>query len=150
MIGKGAGGRTTPLQADLVDSLEKCGQVDPSPYISEEHREAMTDPDVLVPVLPDSPSAAKFTSGARSEYIKFIRAQCKSNKVVWQDILVFLPPFSVTKQDTRGQREVWDGSDFTAAAKTTAPRPPLLSGPTDLNVLECSDDQPLRMSVRDG
>ena len=53
------------------------------------------------------------------------------------------------KQSTQRQREVWDGAGFSDAA-IPPPAPPLLSSPSNLTVLESSDDEPLWMSVRDG
>ena len=152
IVDKGAGGRGVRLQADNVDSLPVCGAVDPLPYVSDDVRAAITDPDVLVPPerRGDLDTVCHFTSGERAEYVKLLCSQCRSGKVILSRSCAHAAPsFAVAKPDTARQREVWAGSAFSVAA-SRPPAPPFLSAPSDLNVLESSDDQPLYMSVRDG
>ena len=98
-------------------------------------------------------SVGRFCGRARSgkSSIKktFIRAQCRSHKVVLSSTCLHAASvFAVAKAEGR-QREVWDGAELSLASQKP-PHPVLLASPSDLCTLECSDGEPLVLSMRDG
>ena len=152
LVSRGAGGKAVPLQAEKVDSLLKCCEVDPTPFLAPHVRNVLQHPELLFgDSEPDQLAThSTFTAGSKAEYILLVRRQCRSRKVVLgRHRKHSASSFAVAKAETSRQREVWDGGDLSRAS-LPPPSPPFLSSPSDLSVLECSDDQPLWMSVRDG
>ena len=84
MVARGKGGEAVPLQAEQVDSLQRCSLVDPTHFLPDEVTAVVSNPAVLIP--PSSGNTlgqdAKFSAGARAEYILLMRKQCRSGKVV--------------------------------------------------------------------
>ena len=150
-IDRGMGGRSVRLRADIVDSLPSCAEVDPLPHIPEEFHGILTDPDRLCPPLIGSCAAhVDFSGGARVEYIRLVRAQCRSGKLeLAPDSRFTADIFGVAKEASGRQRGVWNGAELADLA-VRPPIPPMLGNPSDLNVLEASDDQPIFLSKRDG
>ena len=108
LVSRGAGGKAVPLIADRVASLHKCGAVNPAPLLPESVQKVITSLDTLI----DVPSllegkVARFTSGSRAEYVKLVRRQCRSQKVMLGTTCKYSAPcFTVGKLGTDQQREI--------------------------------------------
>ncbi len=86
----------------------------------------------------------RFSSGSRDEYAFLFRSECRTKKMLSDDHAPTLPTCTPGRQ-----RQVWDGSSHSKAT-LVPPQPPWLGSPSSCGVFECSDDEPLWMSVRDG
>ena len=126
VVSRGAGGKSVPLNAERVDYLPFCGAADPLPLVPDPVRAVVTNPDALLVPNSLSPSVVCATfSGNRSEYVKLVRRQCRSRKVVRsRDCKFSASCFAVGKSEVGRQREVWDGSSFSNAS-VSPPAPPL-------------------------
>ena len=139
------------LDADRVDGISKCGQVDTAHWLPSDAQQLFGSEANLFPAgLVDVPVTVTFKGGSRFEYAKLVRAQLESRKVA----LMLRPSssagtFVVAKKDTSRLREVWDGSLISSAsAEPTAPR--WLADPSALIALESPWDRPIYVSSRDG
>ena len=152
LVDKGAGGRAVPMRAGLIGSLEACSQVDASGFLSHGELSAISSPGAFFidGSGVDLASTATLTGCTRKEYVMAIRRQCRSGKVTLSDGCSHCASvFAVAKADGTSQREVWDGGDLSRAAVRPL-APPWLCSPSDLTLLEASDDAPLVGSTRDG
>ena len=84
MVDKGSGGALVRLKASMVDSLGKCGQVDPTPFLQQDVCSVVGDPAALFPLqsLPKLNTDVRFTAGDSNEYVFLLRQQCRAGKVV--------------------------------------------------------------------
>ena len=139
------------LRAYAFDLLEASGRVDPLPSLPVDALRVLSKPSNLF-VRSDAGLAhfqgVKGTD--RAEYMKLVAAQLRSGKVTLRRrIKGGGTVFAVPKKGSQKLREVWHGSQVSAAA-VPAPRPPHVATPSGLLRLESTSGSPLRLSKRDG
>ena len=109
LVGRDSDSGSLSLIADRVSVLEACGVLDCTTFLTDEHKQMITDPSALFPQgVADLSRRCKFSAGAQAEYVHLLIRQLRSRKVG----LAIKPKsvsktFPVGKRDPNAQREVW-------------------------------------------
>ena len=139
------------LRAHDVDLLPKSALLDPLPVLPPAAKEVLCNPALLFPAGVKHLSSVRISRERHAgDQVSLVIQALRAGKLG----LALHPAssadtFVVGKPDSDKLREVWNGALLTEAA-ARAPKPPLQACPASLGTLECSDDDPLVVSCRDG
>ncbi len=111
LVGRDATSKFPDLNADAVDLLDACGQVDPIESLDPDVAQIVMSPRRMFPQgVRHLPRKCSFDCGARSEYIKLLVRQLRAGKTgLCSNPVACAPTFVVPKKDSLKQREVWNG-----------------------------------------
>ena len=138
------------LVAADCDLLPRAGLVDPLRYLSQEHRNIVTNDEKLFP----SPVAglehfANIKGADRGEYVRLVVRQLRTGKVeLRRNIKAGGTVFGVAKKGSTKVREVWDGSRVSDVC-IPPPPPPMLATPCSFPRLEVKPGRTLLLSKKD-
>ena len=139
------------LVADRVDNLVVAARCDPLPHLPPEVQVSLAEASSIVQAAAGDDLAAfeGFSRGARLEYAQLVVKQLRCGKLGLSTTCKGGgTTFAVSKPGGERLREVWHGKRVSEAAQSP-PKPRHLASPTALSFLECTHEQPLRLSKRD-
>ena len=137
------------LEASRCDILTPSGRVDPLPFASEEARAILTCGETLFSGADlKHIRAAKINKDDRREYAQLVVRQLRAGKVGLRDSVLSSASVFAVGKSSGALREVWNGSEMSAAAMAPF-YPPHLAGVSALTDLEAGTNDPIRVYKRD-
>ena len=140
----------TWLLTGWIISLWRLGAT-PLPHLPPEVQVSLAEASSIVQAAAGDDLAAfeGFSRGARLEYAQLVVKQLRCGKLGLSTTCKGGgTTFAVSKPGGERLREVWHGKRVSEAAQSP-PKPRHLASPTALSFLECTHEQPLRLSKRD-
>ena len=142
---------TDNFDASSFDLVDPSAGFDPSIALDKHSSDILESPDVL---FQNAPQGLDKFGHPRPQhlrgYAELVSRQLRCGKVSLDTtIKAGAAIFPVGKKGSQKLREVWSG-DRVSAAALRPPKPPLLASPSALLWLECSEDDPIHVSKRDG